>query len=271
MNPIARRIGLTVLLLFISLAGIQGQAPVDSGAYFRQVIAESTRLPKLVAEAKAGTQYRIGFAAALPGLFQGYTSFDEGADHNGITVHVTAGLSRALTENLLAHEIFHIILSKQGFLRQVYSPPSRTYAGELIADAAQSLLDCYADAHIDELMSARGFTPKLLNRREADLVIEDARKATGQPLEFSLWRKVTALSGYCLAIRERDFEMEDIFRAWQHLDPMLANDVSLLEQQAGTTRCKDAQTCMEATKRLRRVSGFDGTVQLLNPFTRTWE
>jgi hypothetical protein len=81
----------------------------------------------------------------------------------------------------------------------------------------------------------------------------------------------TALAMYCLSIRERDFEMEEIFSAWQRVDPTMAADMYELERKVGSSRCNDPRACIEAMKKLRTASGFYGQVQFLNPFTRAWE
>jgi hypothetical protein len=260
----------------------QRQAPTgDAGSVpILKVLGRSKRLRILLAEAKSGTKLRITFAPtpeAVGELDQGYTSFFEGQDRNGVTIHINLGLSDKLTENLLAHEIFHIVLFKQGFPNEVNVPLrpqlQETYRGQILSSAVEDLMNCYADAHIDVLMSARGFTPKIINRRQADELIVQGKDPTPQPLDtFAIWRRATALNFYCLSIRQRDFEMNEVFKAWQNSIPTVEADTRELERKVGTNECPDARTCIEAIKRLRSASGFlDGQVTFLNPFTHGWE
>jgi hypothetical protein len=260
----------------------QNPLSLDSGtAHIQSVIAGSKRVRRILNDVKSGTKYRIGFVAssAEPAKpFQAYTSFEEGDDKNGITVHIESGLSDQLTEHLLAHELFHIVLHKQGWPTQVNYPFSRpemdtTYKGLFLKDAGTALMSCYPDALIDKWMSARGFAPKIVNRRQYELTIRDAQTTQRPPPDlFPLYKTYTALINYCLSIRARDFEMEDIFNACQRINPAMKEDQVSLEQQLGTSiKCSDAPSCLEATKTLRHAAGFDGQIFFLNRFTNTWQ
>jgi hypothetical protein len=278
MRATAQHCFLLSWLVFI-FACVQKQPPADPTAEIKRVLRSSERLQKLLAEAKSGTQYRIDFVALPQGdtSYLGLTTLNEGDDRNGVTVHIAPGLSDQLTENLLAHELFHILLDRQGF-------PTDTQAPTLVlqqANAVQSailkavglgLTNCYADARIDELMSARGFSPKVINRREADLKVEQGRKTqTPPPIQnFALWTKYASLSAFCLSIRARDFEMKEVFDAWKRGYPTLEADVAQLGQK-GPRRCEDAPSCIEATRTLRSAAGFDGIVWFYDPLTQGWK
>jgi hypothetical protein len=255
---------------------------VDSGTgHIQSVIAGSHRIQRIISEAKAGTEYRISFVASTgesAKLYQGYTTPDEGSDKNGITIHVAPGLSDQLTELILAHELFHIVLQKQGMPSMVHfllprSTTETSFEGAVLKDAGGTLMNCYPDALIDEWMEARGFTPKLINRRQFELTIQDSRTAE-PPLSgvFPLYRRYFALVNYCLSIRARDFEMDDIFKAYQRVLPTMKDDQASLEKQLGTSiTCSDARSCLEATKTLRRAAGFEGQIFFLNRFTNAWQ
>ena len=265
--------------LVFTMAGVQKQPPTDSAAEIMRVLQCSKRLQNLLAEAKSGTQYRIDFVALPQGdtSYLGQTTLNEGADRNGVTVHIAPNLSDQLTENLLAHELFHILLDRQGF-------PTDTQALTLVLQQANAdqlailkataigLVNCYADARIDKLMSARGFSPKMINRREANLKIEQGRKTQSPPplQNFALWTKYAALNSFCLSIRARDFKMKEVFDAWKRGYPTLEADVAQLRQKA-PHHCEDAPGCIEATKTLRSAAGFDGTIQFYDPLAQSWK
>jgi hypothetical protein len=66
--------------------------------------------------------------------------------------------------------------------------------------------------------------------------------------------------------------MKDVFSAYEKVDPEIANDQTLFEKQLGTRlQCNDVPSCLEATKKLRSVAGFEGQMQFLNPLTNKWE
>ena len=124
-----------------------------------------------------------------------------------------------LCNHLLAHELFHIVLRKQRYPTEVRDgltseQRSGTDWGRVVVDATTAVINCYQDARIDRLMSARGFEPKILNRREANNTIAEGLQMqpgpSGLPL---LLRKDYALTNYCLSIRERDFDMGDIYKS----------------------------------------------------------
>jgi hypothetical protein len=258
--------------------GQQGATVRTDSAQISRILDSSKKLQRVLSEAKAGTKLRITFAAipARGSIMQGYTSFNEGEDHNGVTVQVSLDPQDELVEERLAHELFHIILRKQGFPTEFHFLTNPAAIGDyplrLLTDAVQSLESCYADARMDMLMTQRHFTPKLLNRRQADFTINQDFKVHPQPLQFlSDWRKNVTLANYCLSIRERDFDMKDIFKAWQRVNPWAESDESALEQEVGTNPCEDARSCIEATKKLRKPAGYDADAQFFNPLTHQWE
>jgi hypothetical protein len=128
-------------------------------------------------------------------------------------------------------------------------------------------------ALIDRWTSQRGFAPKLVNRRQYRITISEAKTAQRPPPQvFSLWRKNVALINYCLSIRATDFEMKEVFSAYENVDPEMAHDQTLLEKQLGARlRCTNVPSCLEATKQLRNAAGFEGQIVFLNPLTNKWE
>jgi hypothetical protein len=263
----------------LNASGDQNQSTIHADStQISKIFESSKKLQQVLSEAEAGTQFRITFAK-IPTrgeLAQGYTSFNEDSDRNGITVHVMLDPQDELVEDRLAHELFHIILRKEGFPTEfrILTTPAAIgeYPWQMVTDAVQTLESCYADARIDVLMTQRNFSPKLLNRRQADYTIGEGSEAPFQPARFLLdWRKNIALANYCLSIRERDFDMEDIFKAWRHVNPMVEADESALEKEVGTKPCEDARSCIESTKKLRKAAGYDAEVQFFNPLTHQFE
>lgn len=242
-----------------------------------RVLNGSKRVQRVLTEAQSGTEYRICFVAITADEFQGFTTHNEGEDRKGITVHIEAGLSDQLTEHLLAHELFHIVLRKQGYPTEVRDgltaeQRNGTDLGRVLMDATRSMMNCYEDARIDHLMSTRGFTPKVLNRRQSkNMMAQGLQMQPQQGGIPSLLRKDYALVSYCLSIRERDFDMGDIYRSWSSVDPTLAEDTLEIEQSVANPRYDDVLTYIDATKKLRIAAGFDGLFQFLNPSTQNWE
>jgi hypothetical protein len=269
------------LILASSMTGTNQTANDSELAHLQRVVASSKRVQRILKQAEAGGRNRISFAvlhADSTHPFQGYTTPLEGGDKKGVTVHIVGGLSNQLTELLIAHELFHIVLKNQGWPSQAHTSLSEqeldtTFQGAITRDTEAALMSCYPDALIDRWMSKRGFAPKLVNRRQYQLTIMQAKTTERPPPQvFVLWRKNVALVNYCLSIRERDFEMKDVFRAFESVDPEMAHDQSLLEKQLGTRlECDDVPSCLEATKQLRHASGFEGQIAFLNPRTNKWE
>jgi hypothetical protein len=255
-------------------------------ARIQHLMASSKRLQTILKQAKGKNQNRISFDvistnANVP--YQAYTTPLEGDDKKGVTVHVTSGLSNQVTEMLVAHELFHVVLQNQGWPTQVNSsvsqkvnttlPGAIAFQEVITRDATTALMSCYPDALLDRWMLQRGYAPKQINRRQYEITV-GAAKTTERPPPpvFSLWQKYVALINYCLLIRERDFKMKDVFSAYANVDPEMAHDQELLEKQLGTRlRCTDVPSCLEATKKLRHAAGFDGQGSFLNPLTNKWE
>jgi hypothetical protein len=269
----------TFSLLILISANAQAPSLDSATEHIQSVIAGSKRVRRILSDVKAGTKYRISFVALNPAPdkpYQGYSTTGEGDDKNGITIHITPGLSDQLTETLVAHELFHIVLLKQGWPTQgkhLFLPKEidKTQKhDEVLKDAEMGLMSCYPDALIDKWMLARGFEPSSLNRREYELTIQQAAKETETfPLYF---RNYVALINYCLSIRARDFQMEDIFNAYQQADPSMKKQQASLEQQLGKSiKCNDVSSCLEATKALRRAAGFQAQIYFLNRLTDTWQ
>lgn len=282
-----------VILMFVLLIASRTRAqtvvatekrPIvdEETARLRNVIAGSKKVQKILKQAESGTEYRISFVMtkydpASP--YQGYTTINEGSDKKRITVHIAGGVSRELIELLASHELFHIVLQKQGWPSQAQNPlisdqeRDTTFQGAVVKDATAALMNCYPDALIDRWMSQRGFTPKVINRREYQLTVDAAKTSEIPPPQiFPLWRRYVALVNYCLSIRARDFEMKDVFKAYERVDPEMAGDQSALEQKLGTrSGCNNVRSCLEATKKLRHAAGFDGQIKFLNPLTNKWE
>jgi len=147
-----------------------------------------------------------------------------------------------------------------------------SFEGAVLKDAGGALMNCYPDALIDKWMEARGFDPKIINRREYEQTIQQSRTAGPPPSDVSaLYTRYFALTNYCLSLRTKDFDMEDIFKVYEGIVPTVRENQASLEKQLGKSiTCTDARSCLEATKRLRRAAGLEGQVFFLNRFDNTW-
>jgi hypothetical protein len=125
----------------------------------------SARLEVLFQEAKALSSQPIRFASmsgegALE--HQGRTSFSEAET----VIEIGATDSEELRENLIAHELFHVILKESDFPYATWIPKG-TSDQQLLLEVGEGITGCVNDAEIDRRMAARSFKPEMLSRIEA--------------------------------------------------------------------------------------------------------
>jgi hypothetical protein len=164
---------LWLIALFFSALAVPrsgAQASVNSEkARIEHLTVSSKRLRSTKTQAEGRNQNRISFDvfssdATLP--YQAYTTPLEGDDKKGSTVHVVGGLPDQLTELLIAHELFHIVLKNQGWPTQVNSSLSRqeletTFKGAIAKDTNTALMSCYPDCFDRQVDGAEGLRAQI--------------------------------------------------------------------------------------------------------------
>ena len=130
---------------------------------------QSKRVSRILKEAQVGERpIRITeFEGAAGSPYSGTVDFD---DPNEIKVSINRNLPPRTAENNLVHELYHIILFKQGFRYRAGSFKFNEAGdvGRLYTAVAKALTSCYVDPLIDRHMSGRGFEPYLVTQLTAD-------------------------------------------------------------------------------------------------------
>lgn len=232
----------------------------------QRLIEKSPRLTALLEEAKKAEPDQIRFSQLSPGSPNtGLTTYKDGS----IEVTVECGGPEETTESLLAHELFHIILRRQGFPFAVGALKTGSgWEDRVLRQVGVVLLSCYSDPLIDDLIAQRGFSPRLTTRQKLPALKAQARSSEPNPItKHELWRKYAVLDSYCFSLRQRDDPMSEIFDAYKGHYPSAERDTEELARRVGRTRCEEAQTCVELTKKLRDAAGFKSVVLIENPFS----
>lgn len=268
---------LQLTTLSCSLATNQGTTN-PGNQHILQVLHDSAKLQKLLHQATIGFEHEIRFDVLRQDqqtAYQGLTTFFAN-NTDDILVQIPSVATREKTENLLAHELGHIILGKQGFPVQAAIVNGhfieKTPRGQLLSATAVILVSCYADAEIDRLLPHYGFNPIITNRMKREALDEQARIGTLDAVGHDpLWRKHLALDLFCLSLRTRDFDISEVASPLQRLDPTLLQDIQSLTTSLKGAQCSTGQSCVKLTKRLRAAAGFEPYIQIGNPATKQFE
>ena len=222
------------------------------------------RLEKLFKEVKTRSRHKVRFTKlrgeAIREKLMGRTTFcsDE------IVVQLAPLTSKEQRENVIAHELFHIILQSEGFIRATAVPK-----GDLFLSAvASTLSSCVEDALIDRRMKAAGFRPEVISDVQAKEMMGPYRfpDSTVQDEGF---QKHAALRLYCFCFRMSRVSIAEIEARTSQLHPAIVRHARELRDRLGIRRCDDPTSCFDNTKRLRDLMGYP--IWLENPLTGKFE
>jgi hypothetical protein len=204
--------------------------------------------------------------------YSGETKLD---DPTEILIRISRNLPRETAENNLIHELFHVILFKEGFR---FTAGSFRFAqagdtGPLYAAIAKQLTNCFVDPLVDVRMLKRGLRPDLVTQltagglastKESDL-ITSSRSTLSIP-----WTSGVALQLYCVSLRPGRFRMSDVERSFAGVPAVLEAEHDFARAM-GDPHCDTPGSCFERMKRLRDVAGMKEEIGLMNPGTGRYE
>lgn len=230
-------------------------------------LLKSKRIARILKEAQIGAppirikEFESGSA------YSGTTDFHP----NEIVVRINANFPPPVAENNLAHELFHIILFKEGFR---YAAASKKFdapgdAGRLYSAAATALTSCYVDPLIDRRMAKRGFKPDLVTQISADGLARAQSSEILRESRIDHWTDYAAMMLYCLSLRSGKFRMADVEKAWEGNPTIIGTERKLRRQLR--KKCNTPAACFANMKKLREAAGFETDISLLNPQTGKYE
>jgi hypothetical protein len=245
----AKRIPAVLLFLFL-VRGISGRAvPVDDSIDSLPPGEYSARLKTLFQETKAISSRPIRFTLMSEqgaAEHQGRTSFLE----KETVVEIVSSASGELRENLIAHELLHIVLKESDFNYATWVEKG-VADQQLLLETGEGITGCVNDVVIDRRMEAKGFKPELLSRIEAT----NYEKPHNFPPSLSnnpVFVKKAGLRLYCLSQKKRDFSLPAVEDAFRTINPEIvktADGLSARIRDVG--RCSTAADCNELMKRIR--------------------
>jgi hypothetical protein len=196
----------------------------------------------------------------------GYTTFD---NPSYVWIQIQAGLPDNLRENVLAHELGHVVLRPRGFssaggLTEAGKKRDRTF----MMATAEVIANCYQDPLADAEAAKRGFHPEAIGDYIAETVKKEtlfdiANKKKTDDLAFDY----EAAFLYCIGLRPHRFHSKEL-EAQFAIEPAIGEKLRKLKRELGQQGCGNPQNCFEKAKRLRDLAGFSGLIQLRNPTTQ---
>ena len=138
---------------------------------------------------------------------------------------------------------------------------------EVMEDMGFSLTNCCQDAVIDRRMAKVNFQPQVLQNEEKTTLNAQANLIP----QTTLYRQDVALTMYCLSIRLRNFEMDEVYAAYKLWYPGLAKRVQTITDTVGANLCDTGKECFKKMLALRKAAGLEGEIRLLNPETNKEE
>jgi hypothetical protein len=161
-----------LLIAFLILPGVvAGKSRTYSDdPQIQRLFVEYSSLRTLFKQAEAVGTGKITLDESLPltGTFQGTTEVTGSTESRTYKIHILPGLSDDFAKNLIAHELFHIVIRREGLpidRGTVVRGPQLTGSFELsvLRDAMTSLANCYVDAIIDQRMVSLKLDPFIIN------------------------------------------------------------------------------------------------------------
>ncbi len=260
------RLAFAILLSFSCLFPLlQDQV---SESTFSTSLTKSKRVSRILKEAQAGERpiRIVEFDGGHASPYSGETDFKP----DQIVVRIDRTLPVRTGENNLVHELFHIILFKEGFR---YTAGSYKFnlpgdVGQLYTSVAKTLTSCYADPLIDRRMIKRRFEPYLVTEISADGLASAEPSAILQSSQVEHWTEYFAMELYCLSLRPGSFKMEDVEKNWT-VNPLIIKKETNFREQLGA--CDTPDNCFERMKSLRNAAGFESDIFIMNPQTGNYE
>jgi hypothetical protein len=237
----------------------------------------SPAIQELIADAQSGSSVPIRIETfhldvSKMVAYQGQTSYGDDA----INMRVGAGVSKDYDEALLAHELFHVILSNKGAsTRHVgENPHYNTISRSEIGSAGTRVNSCFTDELIDRETAKRGFKPGLLTDLEAKWVLAALERRTNNAYRISepVLQRSDAVKLFCLGLRHPSSEQR-IDKLLDTVSPGTAKAERELRRKFNGVRCEfdDPKGCFALAVRLRDAAEFQDFIALKNPITSQWE
>jgi hypothetical protein len=231
--------------------------------------ARTPRLTRLFAQVQRKNAVPIRFTRSdlsTPNLV-GQTSF-----YAHETVVKYADISGALLENVLAHELGHILLRQQGISIDAGIRGPRNEFLQALCDSISSAAE---DFLIVKMMLGRGFRPQILWEHSAQNLLHphnippEIARGDGFQRHAGL-RLFDALDERRLLGRRVTITSEQLEAAAVALNPGIVRYEHKYFDAVETLDCTDAASCFATTKRIRDAVGFANIV-IKNPSTGNFE
>jgi hypothetical protein len=272
-RPAIYQSGAVVLGLLVIIPMFAADQTINSSSpQVRQIFVRSAKLRKLLDEVKPYGYVDVPITQDLSSTdaSQGYSKPKSTPRGMVYDVHVSQG-SDIFVENVIAHELLHAALRHErlGSGSGTILRGRELSANDLAAmqGLIMSLTNCYQDAIIDRRMAKLGFNPQLLQDDEKSTLIAEANVVP----RTSLYKRDATLMLYCLSIRLRKFEMDEIYTAYKSWYPELAQDVQTVSNTVGPDLCDTEESCFKKMLALRKAVGLEGEVKFINPTTNRKE
>jgi hypothetical protein len=197
----------------------------------------------------------------------GLTTWDHAPD---ILIRIRGGLPDHLWDDVMAHELGHILLRARGFhgglegLTQAALGRNQPF----MKAAADLASNCYEDPLADAEATKHGFHPERISDYIANGVEQYVTMfdINAREKEDALWPNYQGLYQYCLELRSHTFN-ESEFEQKFAIEPRIRKLQKKLTKELGVSKCKTPKECFEKSKRLRDAAGFGGLITLGDPKT----
>ena len=194
----------------------------------------------------------------------GFTTWDQASE---IIIRIRGGLPGRLQEDVMAHELGHILLRARGFHGGTggLTPAGRGRNRAFMMVAAELLSNCYEDPLADAEATKHGFHPERISDyiAKAQVTMFDINQMEKVD---ELWPNYQGLYQYCIELRPHTFKESDFEHKFA-IEPKIRQLQKKLTRELGVSRCKSPGDCFDRSKRLRDAAGFGGLITMADPKT----
>jgi len=191
-----------------------------------------------------------------------------------VLIQIQNGLPHDLRDDVLAHELGHVLLRARGFhggrggLTQAGMNRNRTF----MMVTAETISNCYEDPLADAEATKHGFHPERIGDFIASGVEQQATMFDiyAREKDDELWPNYEATYLYCIELRPHMFKESELEQKFA-VEPKIGKLKHKLTKELGASRCRSPRECFERSKHLRDVAGFGGLITLSDPISGVQE
>lgn len=236
----------------VIVAAIGGMTPHPRSWDTKFSKTDRSNVIKLYEQAQRCTKLPFEFSE-LPATYS--NNAETFPEKTKIRIGVKEGLSSQVQAIDLAHELYHAILTCEGFSQVAHIPKSVAPEDrEFYLRIGRESLDCVHDALIDRRLKDLGFSPELDSHERARLM-DKSFPFSKADLSNERLQRLNGLYLYCSSHRLRYF-VDDLEPRWATHSADVVHYAQVLAARVPDVSCNDPLSCFVIAKQIRDVMGY---------------